>query len=236
MKHLITRLKPLWSLLVKIECPLCQRATTQSFCPDCLKQLMKCQRIDATQSWCGEQPFFAWGNYDGALKRAIAALKYQNQPQLAQVLGHYMGQAWLKAFPARERSLIVVPIPIHANKMSQRGFNQAELLATAFCHVTGLPLRRHGLCRVRDTEAQFGLSVVQRQQNLSNAFQIGSDFQSLRASTRVLLLDDIYTTGSTIRAVSQVLRRHRISVKGTVVLATPSLHSSNSDKTNLSSS
>ena len=160
---------------------------------------------------------FAWGCYRGGLRRAIAAFKYENQPQLARPLAGWLADAWrLRAQPPAGT---IVPIPLHASKYQERGFNQADLLAQHFCDRTQLPLQLHGLERHRATEAQFKLnSDRDREQNLTAAFRLGPGLKQ-RPVTRVLLLDDIYTTGATVRSAAQTLRRHGISVAGVVVLA-----------------
>jgi ComF family protein len=113
----------------------------------------------------------------------------------------------------------VVPIPMHPAKQRQRGFNQAELLARYFCDRTRFSLEVNGLQRVRQTEAQFNLSVQQRQQNLDNAFSLGQKFLKRPPSAPVLLLDDIYTTGATALSAAQTLQQHGIQVQGIIVLA-----------------
>lgn len=175
---------------------------------------------DAQQFWIGDPPLLPWGIYTGSLRRAIATLKYENQPQLARPLGQWLGQRWL-AFPDRPARAVVVPIPMHAEKERQRGFNQAILLAQAFCQVTGLPLMPDGLCRVRSTTAQFGLSAAEREQNVAGAFRVNPRLVQRYAQWPVLLLDDIYTTGATARAAVQVLQQHRLSVVGVVTIARP---------------
>lgn len=156
--------------------------------------------------------------YSGALKQAIAALKYENQPQLADLLGLWMGNAWNRAYPLLNPA-IVVPIPMHVSKQQERGFNQAVLLARAFCQTTHLPLKEHGLERQRMTEAQFKLSPTERQQNLKDAFCLGRSLLKRRPSQPILLLDDIYTTGATAQAAAAALRAHGFQVQGIVVLA-----------------
>jgi ComF family protein len=161
----------------------------------------------------------AWGRYEGALKRAIAALKYNNAPQLARPLGQALAQVWLASPMAAVKSVTVVPIPMHSEKQKQRGFNQAELLAAAFCDRTGLPLQRHGLVRIRATEAQFTLASAQREQNLAGAFQVNSSLLQQRSVQKVLLLDDIYTTGATVRSAVEALQHHQIPVLGVAAIA-----------------
>lgn len=218
------QLKPLGShfnqwlkLLTKATCPLCQRPTSQAFCLDCQRQLQRCQR---STDWVQDQNLstLAWGSYNGSLKRAIAALKYHHHPELAVPLGMWMANTWMQS-QTGEIAPTVVPIPMHDRKQQERGFNQAHLLAKSFCAMTGLRLEPNGLKRNRDTEAQFRLSNAARNQNLRDAFCLGSAFIK-RSSTRpILLLDDIYTTGATARSAAQTLRSQGIRVHGIIVLA-----------------
>lgn len=206
----------LLNLFLESNCPLCQRSTSKELCQDCVRQLQRCQLPHPT--WQGRLPVFAWGVYGGTLKRAIAALKYENKPQLARPLGHWLAEAWLDSQLA-STELIVVPIPLHVNKQKQRGFNQAALLAQSFCEMTGLKLQHNGLERIRETTAQFGISGSEREKNLAMAFELGSGFRHHRPKTSVLLLDDIYTTGATARSAAQTLQQNGIAVCGMVAIA-----------------
>lgn len=216
------RWKPLLSqglnFVLENRCPLCQRSTAKALCPDCQNQLNRERLGNPQQFWQAPLPVFAWGSYGGHLKRMIALLKYENHPQLARPLGHWLGQAWLAADLAPSHSLVVVPVPLHHDKLRQRGFNQAELIARAFCEVTRLPLLQ-GLQRSRYTEAQFQLSCAARAENLVDAFQISDRLQRDSPARKILLLDDIYTTGATAQAVTQTLRSHQRSVVGLVAVA-----------------
>lgn len=206
----------LLNLFLKPNCPLCQRPIVQEFCQDCTRQLQCCQRQNYRDRSSAELPVFAWGLYGGALKRAIAALKYENQPQIAQPLGRWLAEAWLNSNAATP---IVVPIPLHTDKLHQRGYNQATLLAQSFCQISGLPLQQHGLERVRDTTAQFGLSAKERAKNLTKAFALGSAFRRHAPAKPILILDDIYTTGTTANCAAQTLRHAGITVYGVVAIA-----------------
>lgn len=199
-------------------CPLCGRSATGELCQDCQRQIKSCQILNPGQSWRGNLPVFPWGTYGGALKRAIAALKYDNQPQLARPLGQWLAQAWLSSEFSRSK-LTVVPVPLHPDKERQRGYNQAALLADSFCNYTRLPLRCHGLERPHQTQAQFGLSVSEREQNLDQAFGLGRDFSGQHPAHPVLLIDDIYTTGATARAALKKLQHSKIQVRGIVTVA-----------------
>jgi len=213
--------KSFLNLFLKSNCPLCQRPAAGEFCPYCHKQLQRCQLTDPGRFWHSEQGVFVWGEYGGALKAAIAALKYDGNPQLAKPLGGWLAEAWLSFPELAIDNLTVVPIPLHQEKLKERGFNQAELLAESFCELTGLPLQRHGLERVKNTQALFALTPQQRQAEMKNALSLGKDFRRRLPRDRVLLVDDIYTSGTTVKSAIKILELSGISVYGTVALATP---------------
>lgn len=214
-------LHPLLDLFLRPNCPLCDRpVTTDELCTSCQRRLKECQQRNPYREWRSPLPVFAWGTYSGTLKRAIAALKYENTPQLARPLGYAMAEAWQPQKLSQKRP-IVVPIPMHPAKQRQRGFNQAERLAEHFCQMTRLPLQAQGLQRVRNTQALFELNPQQRQQTLKNAIALGKPFQRRPPQHPVLLFDDIYTTGSTVREAIRILHQHRIAVCGVAVLARP---------------
>lgn len=210
----------LLNLFLESKCPLCQRSTPVEFCQDCQRQLQLCQITNPKKLWNGDLPVFAWGVYGGVLKRALAALKYENKTQIAQPLGYWLGENWIKSSLATATNLTVVPIPLHAKKQQERGYNQADLLAESFCRITGLSLQRHGLERWRETKPQFGLSAAERKQNLTGAFGLGKAFRDRRPDSAILLLDDIYTSGETAREAANTLRQHDIGVHGIVAIAT----------------
>jgi ComF family protein len=209
----------LLSLFLKSSCPLCQRPTDKELCPYCIKQIQSCRKPNPAYLWKQPLPIFVWGNYGGAVKRAIAALKYENAPQIGYLLGAWLGESWLLHSPQPQQQPLIVPIPMHPKKQKQRGFNQAALIAEGFGNVTGYKLKINGLERIKETEAQFNLSPVQRQENLENAFGLGKDFRR-HPNTQILLIDDIYTTGATVKAAVKTLEQHQISVLGVAAVAT----------------
>ncbi|MUG97395.1 ComF family protein [Scytonema sp. UIC 10036] len=214
----VRNVQSLLNIFLKSNCPLCQRPTDQEVCQNCTQQLQRCCLPNPSVLWHQPLPVFAWGSYGGTLKLAIAAMKYKNHPEIARPLGQYLGNTWLSNSPARNTKCIVVPIPLHPNKQKKRGFNQAALIAQSFCETTGLQLKVNGLERVEETEAQYNLSVSEREKNLFKAFRIGQDFHhTLKAP--VLLIDDIYTTGATAKSATQTLNDFGIGVLGTVAAA-----------------
>ena len=217
MRTWTKNLNGLLNLFLESNCPLCQRPTSEEFCQDCARRVQR-QEVPHLTWLPGQLPIFAWGVYGGILKQAIAALKYENQPQLAQPLGQWLAKSWLNSQLASTQ-MIVVPIPLHADRQKQRGYNQAGLMAQSFCETTKLQLQQMGLERVRATEPQFGLSASEREKNLAMSFGLGPRFCHHRPNKPVLLLDDIYTTGATICSAAKTLQQHDIAVYGIVTLA-----------------
>ncbi|AFZ37391.1 phosphoribosyltransferase [Stanieria cyanosphaera PCC 7437] len=215
-------LKSLLSLFLQSPCCLCQRHSETILCQFCQKQVHNFQLSTSSSTWTGNLPYFAWGKYEGQLKQTLSKLKYDRQAELGILLGQWLGQAWLDAGMAKKRAkLIVVPIPLHPNKQKIRGFNQAELIAQGFCQITSDRLFANALIRIKDTPALFGLTPLQRKQNLQDAFTLGRVWQQQQPQLPVLLIDDIYTTGTTVQQAANVLRKHNIKVYGMAVIATP---------------
>jgi ComF family protein len=217
--------------LLKGQCPCCQRQTPTTLCSACERQLKSefLPELTLAQWQTCEQklPVVALGQYQGQLKRVIAALKYHNQTQLGPLLGEWLARRWLSnpvnrmiGRPLQRKNLAVVPIPLHRDKQQLRGFNQAELIGRGFCRYTNLPLLPHGLIRHQLTAPQFGLTIEARQQNLKNAFQAGHQLQAICSSKHsILLIVDIYTTGATVIAAQQTLQNEGFVVCGVVTVA-----------------
>jgi ComF family protein len=212
----IDPLRSLFSLWWQPQCPLCQRSSPVLLCSSCQTQFFDCalpqeQQFDRTQP-----QVLAWGRYGDGLKRLLALLKYERQGAIAEVFGQTLAEAWLAHHLPR---LPVVPIPLHPHKQQQRGYNQAEWIARSFCRYTGSPLLAQGLLRQRDTLPMFGLAPGERRTNLQEAFALNPRMQSRRPRAPILLIDDIYTTGTTIQAASQTLRQAGWRVWGAAVVA-----------------
>ncbi len=212
-------------------CPLCQRPADRILCKDCDRQITAYQAPEFLQRDYPITPeisLYSWGIYDGALKRAIAACKYNNHPEIMEAIAEKMAATWKQSIDARNlaqnpKKISVIPIPLHDNKLKVRGFNQAEILARRFCDLTSLPCHPQWLRRVKDTKAQMQTkSIKEREQNLSKAFIVSSPHTTRSANLRsVILFDDIYTTGATIREAIATLATSNIAVQSVIVLARP---------------
>lgn len=148
----------------------------------------------------------AHGAYDGELRELIHLLKYEQVLPAARALGGMLAHAIAKLELATP--VVVVPVPLHASKRRQRGFNQAALIARAALKQLDrkdLALSEDVLARVRPTVSQIGLTRPQRRENMRGAFQV---VHPNKVSGRsILLLDDVLTTGTTASECARVLRK-----------------------------
>ncbi|MDJ0535633.1 MAG: ComF family protein [Xenococcaceae cyanobacterium MO_207.B15] len=231
-------LKGLLSIFLKLPCSLCQRPASEIVCSYCQQKLKSCQLNHSQKLSLGNLSVFAWGRYDGTLKRAIALMKYDRLPEMGSMLGQWLGHNWLSSVSHVNKSkIVVVPIPLHPEKLQQRGFNQAEKIAQGFCQITGYSLQPKILNRVKNSEAMFNLNSAQRKANINDAFAVGNipprkmkqkstpRLEMLPSrkplSRSILLIDDIYTTGATVSEAAKVLQKQGMKVTGVAVVATP---------------
>jgi ComF family protein len=141
-------------------------------------------------------------------------LKYQNQSAIAEIFGQHLAQLW----PQHQLpTLTLVPIPLHPGKQAQRGYNQAELIARSLSQWANLPIAPALLQRAKDTIPQHGLSLSDRQANLNQAFTLGHPIP--KNAPPILLIDDIYTTGTTIAIAKATLESAGYPVWGSLVVA-----------------
>lgn len=143
------------------------------------------------------------GIYDGVLKDALRQLKYRGRVSLAKPLGRFMADYW-KDISIAESIDGVVAVPLHFWRMRRRGYNQAELLAQAFCRETRVPLVGKCLARKRITPSQTELDQEMRFANVAGAFAVINP-ELIKGKT-ILLIDDICTTGATLEACASALR------------------------------
>ena len=142
--------------------------------------------------------------YAGVPRKAVLRLKYNGLRALAP----YMALSMAEAVPAAFDVDAVTPVPLHARRLRERGFNQAELLAVSLGELLGLPVLRGAVQRVVPTVPQVELSSAARRRNVRGVFSAtpGSDGHGA-AGHRVLLVDDVFTTGSTIANAALALKR-----------------------------
>ena len=144
---------------------------------------------------------YCFGPYEGTLRELIHLYKYRQVQTLARPLAEFL----LSALPLDEHFDAVIPVPLHWRRRWQRGFNQSDLLARAIARRRGIPVVR-ALGRRKFTKTQAGLSNTERRKNVAAAFRHRRAGKTLTGQ-RVLLIDDVMTTGSTAAACARVLKQ-----------------------------
>ena len=188
-------LNDLLSLIFPPRCEVCRKGSPEVLCTECFRQ------IKFMHPHLG---IHSVSVYEGVLRSAIHRFKFKKRKRLAEPLGILLVK-YLSSSPLLEMKEmdVIIPVPLHPKRLKERGFNQAELLAKTISKYYEIPVAA-ALERTKNTQAQFDLPRTERFKNISGAFKV-SDVKSVY-NKNILLLDDIYTTGSTIAECSKALK------------------------------
>lgn len=220
-------LRYLIDMLYPARCPVCREIVIpkgQRICCGCRDKLKviaepRCKKCGKPvefeeQEYCSDckhrdfhyvRGFSVW-IYDSVMKESISDFKYRNRKENANFyideLIRYHGEAIARLAPD-----VLVPVPIHQSKFRDRGYNQADILAKGIGKQLGIPVLSHLLIRSRKTLPQKQLDDKERLKNLKEAFCINTReaVKCEKQLNRILLVDDIYTTGSTVEACTGIL-------------------------------
>ena len=174
----------------------------QVFCAPCARTLEASRSPDAV---------FVYG---GALAAALTSFKYASRPDLARSLGHLLVRATSR-FAGRVD--LVAPVPLHASRLADRGYNQSALLARPLAAALGVPFAARLIERTRPTPRQAELDRAARRENVLGAFRVRTPDQA--RGRRVLVVDDVKTTGATLGACATALDEAGAAKVLTIVLA-----------------
>ncbi|PIS30774.1 MAG: hypothetical protein COT43_00950 [Candidatus Marinimicrobia bacterium CG08_land_8_20_14_0_20_45_22] len=142
--------------------------------------------------------------FDELFQKIVHALKYQGKQSIGVELGVRMS-GFLHLENIDVFSAVLTPIPLHPIKMRERGYNQSDLISAGLSQVLEIPVNTGILRRIKNTQTQTKLNAIERRENMEAAFGIGKRFDKDGIET-VILVDDVFTTGSTMNAAAQVLR------------------------------
>ena len=223
-------------ILYPKRCPVCHEIVAEEnarICRDCERKLsyikepfcMKCGKaLSSEEEYCPDcmeaDRSFQWNaallQYDEVAGKSVAWFKYHNRREYAV---YYAGKLWERygrRYLAAEPE-VIVPVPIHPSRRRKRGYNQAEILGRELAKYLCIPVNTKMLIRKKQTRAQKNLSARERMWNLSGAFAGRTAHTEYR---RVLLVDDIYTTGATMECCSRILLHMGVEkVYGTTICA-----------------
>lgn len=198
------------------------------FCPNCIKEIKQtelvcpfCERPSlggVVHAVCKRRfsldGLWSLGVYQGSLRLGIQKLKYKWVSEMAKELVDITLEYWVKNPPVlldkikkdQGKSWIVTAVPLHPIRQKWRGFNQSELLAKLLASKLGLKYA-DALKRIRNTKPQMKLLAAERKQNIKNAFSLLPAMNHEPITQNVLLIDDVWTTGSTLKECCYILKR-----------------------------
>lgn len=218
-------LSKILDLLCPRTCPMCG-GYSDGICKDCLRTLPRTEQAALRQNeteyvLAGEVNDFvkrmkvmhldkaaAFLHYekDHPIQHAIHKMKYADQPLIGYQLGRLAATEMLYAdfFDGID---VIMPVPLHSKRLRERGYNQSEYIARGISGVTGIPIDTIHLLRIRNTPKQALQSGAERKHNVADAFAVEHPEQLYRK--HILVVDDLITTGETMRSCLKAMRRFR---------------------------
>ena len=154
--------------------------------------------------------------YDEVARTLVHGLKYQDRTDFAPIMGRWMARAGHELLDGAD---MLIPVPLHCRRAWHRRFNQSGALGRVIQDTSGVKLRGELLKRVRATEQQVGLSRAQRASNVQGAFEVSRERRGEVAGRRVVLIDDVLTSGATLDACARALLRAKAAQVDVLVFA-----------------
>src|ERR1700744_3113883 len=201
-----------WSKLSFIAPPFCPRLGIP-FAYDPGPGLLSMQAIANPPAY---QRARAAVRYDDVARTLVHALKYQDRTDLAPAMGRWMARAGREL---RAEADALVPVPLHWRRGWSRRYNQSGVLARMIEKESGVAVAAEVLRRIRPTEQQIGLSRPQRASNVQGAFKVAPDRQHVVSGRRIVLIDDVLTSGATVDACARALLRAKAAAVDVLVFA-----------------
>lgn len=210
-------LEKVFELIFPSVCGFCGKLDKNSLCARCKNKLEKelKERIEMVQDRNFSYLVYLF-NYNGIIREKIIAYKFNDMAHLSSTFAKFIIKN-KKICGFLRKYDIIVPVPIHNKRKKERGYNQSELIARNIADFTQLELASDVLMKTKNNTAQSSLNKADRQNNVKNVYGI-KNAEKIK-NKRVVLIDDIYTTGSTVNECSKILKNAGASEIAVLVIA-----------------
>lgn len=192
-------------------CGICGKLNSKSLCNKCKTKLQKEYQFqtdnyeeDASKSFIEHNYFF---KYENLIRSQILALKFQEKPYIYKTIGYFL-KNMEKSFEILKKYDIMIIVPISKRRQLDRGYNQSELVAKEISKIIKVPIQPKILYKVKNTVPQSTLNKKQREENAKGAYEAKNS--SKLSNKKILIIDDIYTTGNTVNECANMLIKNGI--------------------------
>lgn len=213
---MINFLKQLLDWIYRKKCYICSKdALSKPVCSKCTEEIEinefnPIKKLDSLE-------IYSTGAYTANMRKLLKGLKYHKKKDLSKPVAQVMYSYW-KNLSIHNEDFEIVPMPLYTKREKERGYNQVLLIAEEFSKLTGYSINSKIAKRIKNTEPQYKLSKRERMENLKNAFKVNKKEYT---GKKLLLLDDISTTGTTLEELKKTFESAEIPVYYAFVAANP---------------
>jgi len=193
-------------LIYPQSCSICGKLNSNSLCTKCKIKLEKEFNFqtdkyenDLDKNFIEHNYFFKYGNI---IRSQILALKFQEKPYVYKTIAYFL-KNMKKSFENLKKYDIIITVPISRQRKKERGYNQSELVAREIAKIINIPMVKNILYKIKNTVPQSSLNKKQREENAKGVYEVTNITKI--CNKKILILDDIYTTGNTVNECANVL-------------------------------
>ena len=210
-------LNKILELIYPNACGICEEICKESLCKKCAIEMRKYEinLINKHKKMYFNESMHIF-KYDEIIRQKLIEYKFQDKAYMYKTFAKIILKN-KKVCGFLEKYDIIIPVPIHKKRRLKRGYNQTELIAKEICKNISLELKTGVLIKQKNIKAQSELNKNERKQNIKNAFEIKNINEII--DKKILLFDDIYTTGSTVNECSKILKKAGAKQIGVVTIA-----------------
>lgn len=196
----------LLEIIYPTKCGICGKIAEKSICPKCKIKIEKLlvEKIDKISDKYFEKHFYLF-KYEGIIRDKMLLFKFKDRPEFYKMFYEFIKNS-KKLYEFLNKYDIIIPVPVHYYRKIKRGYNQSELIIKNIEQFSSIKLRTDILKRNKNLKPQSKLSKEARIRNIKNVYKI-KNIQTIK-DKKIIVFDDIYTTGSTVNECAKMLKQH----------------------------